>query len=103
MTYKFVNTSNFTPYIGAGIVRLVAFKTRDAGLENFKVKDAWGSAFNLGVEMKINKRYSLFADYRKIFIKSSATGNVTALGGAPAYAGITVDPEVFQIGISYRF
>jgi outer membrane protein len=42
-------------------------------------------------------------DARKIFVKTTATGAIPALGGPLATASVTLNPLVVHMGVSYRF
>ena len=93
----------FKPYLGAGVAYLIALKSTDAGVANFNVKSAFGTLVTVGAEYALGAQYGLFVDVKKIFIKTEVTGNVTAFGGAPAYAKATVDPLVIHAGLNFRF
>ena len=44
-----------------------------------------------------------FADARKVYFETTASGFVPALGGAPVEASVTLDPLIFNVGVGYRF
>ena len=93
----------FKPYLGAGVAYLIALKSKDAGVANFDVKNAFGTLVTVGGEFALSPKFGLFIDVKKIFLKTDVTGNVTAFGGAPAYAKATVDPLVIHAGLNVRF
>lgn len=103
LTYRVGDFEGFCPYIGAGINYTWVVSAHDADVAGLKVESAWGSALQAGFDVPLNSRWSLFFDVRKIFIKTSATGSVPAMGGPSAKAYVTLDPLITQIGVGYRF
>lgn len=103
LTWKLGDFGMFQPYVGAGVNYTHVFSTEDGDIAGLKVKSAFGTALQLGVDVPINRTWGLFLDVRKIFVKTTATGTVPAFGGPPAEASITLDPLVVHMGASYRF
>jgi outer membrane protein len=102
-TYSFGAPGTVRPYVGAGASYLKVFSTGDADLAGLKVDSAWGAAVQAGVDVPLDTNWSLFLDVRKIFVKTSATGTVPALGGPPVLASVNLDPVVIHAGVGYRF
>lgn len=102
-TYSFGSSGAVRPYVGAGVSYLKVFSTGDADLAGLKVDSAWGTALQAGVDVPVTSNWSLFIDVRKIFVKTSATGTVPALGSPPVLASVKLDPVVIHAGIGYRF
>lgn len=93
----------FRPYVGAGINYTHVFKTTDGDIGGLRIKSAWGSALQAGFDVTIHRDWSLFVDARKVFVKTTATGTIPALGGPPAKANVTLNPLIVHAGVSYRF
>ncbi len=91
------------PYIGAGINYTLVLESRDGFVSNLDVKNGVGPVLQAGFEVPIDQRWSFFVDAKKIWLKTTATGTLPALGGAPAYAKVRLDPLVVTAGVSYRF
>ncbi len=91
------------PYIGAGINYTLVLESRDGFVSNLHVKNGVGPVLQAGFEVPINQRWSFFVDAKKIWLKTTATGTLPALGGAPAHAKVRLDPLVVTAGVSYRF
>lgn len=102
-TYRLGEWGPFRPYVGGGLAFLKVFSSKDAGVSNFEVKNAWGSALQLGMDIPLSSNFGLFIDVKKIFLDTKVSGNVPAFGGVPAYAKVSLDPMVIQAGVSYRF
>jgi len=102
-TYSLGAPGSVRPYIGAGVTYLKVFSTSDADLSGLQVDSAWGTTIQAGLDIPIDSRWSLFLDARKIYVKTTATSTVPALGGPPVVASVNLDPVVVHAGIGYRF
>lgn len=96
-------TDAFQPYVGAGVAYNVIFKESDGALSDMKVRNSFGSVLQAGLEYRISPTYALFVDVKKVWLKTKASGNLSALGGAPAKADLTLNPLVVTAGISINF
>lgn len=103
LTYGLPNLGAVRPYVGVGVNYTKIFSTSDGDVSGLRIDSGWGSALQAGFEWPLDERWSLFADVRKIFFKTKATGTVPALGNPPAEADITVNPTLVHVGIGYRF
>lgn len=102
-TYAFGAPGSVRPYLGAGLTYLRVFSTSDADLSGLQVDSAWGTALQAGLDIPIDSKWSVFLDARKVFVKTTATSTVPALGGPPVVASVNLDPLVVHAGIGYRF
>jgi outer membrane protein len=91
------------PYVGVGINYTWITASRDADLAGLQARSAWGSALQAGVDVPLGRQWSLFMDLRQVFVKTSASGTVPALGGPAAKASVTLDPLIAHLGMGYRF
>lgn len=91
------------PYLGAGAVYYLVTASKDAAIQQLEVKNGWGSALQVGMSLPMSQRFSLFADAKKIFLKTSATGFLPAAGGAPVRAETTLNPVVLHLGLRVAF
>ena len=98
-----LRTGSVEPYVGAGAVYYIATRARDGAIGSLSVKNAWGSVIQIGAEVPLSKDYGLVLDVKKLFLKTSAAGVLTAAGGAPVKADITLNPLVVQVGLSVHF
>lgn len=102
-TWKAGEFGAFQPYVGAGVNYTHVFASHDGDIAGLNVRSALGTALQAGFEVPLDARWRLFLDARKIFVKTTATGAVPALGGPPAKAWVTLDPLVVHAGVAYRF
>lgn len=103
LQYQFNEFGKFKPYVGAGALYFISLSDKDGSMTNLKVENTWGSLLQLGVEYELSQRMALFADFKRLGIKTSASGNLPAFGGAPATANVRLNPTVLQVGLSFRF
>lgn len=101
--YIFDGFGRWRPYVGAGITYYVVLKEHDAFISNLKIDNAFGGVAQVGLKYDIDSRIGVFFDVKKLFVKTTATGSLPALGGAPVSSDVKLDPTVFHLGVSYRF
>jgi outer membrane protein len=94
--YHFTNFNGFKPYVGAGVnytkissVQLGAGATLD--------NHSWGFAYQAGVDIPLDKKWSLNFDVKKIYIKSNVYLNGVNSGS------LQLDPVAASVGLGYRF
>jgi outer membrane protein len=97
--YHFAGLGRFQPYVGGGVVLLLIFKDEDVAVNKLRVDNHWGAAVQFGAEYRLNRRLSLYLDYKKAALKTNATA---ILGGAPIEANIRLNPTVVSGGLSIR-
>lgn len=102
-TYKLLNTGPVQPYVGAGLNYTIVFKSEDGFISHLNAKSAFGSVLELGAEVPLDNGWSLSLDARKIFLKTTASGSLPAMGGAAAHADLTLDPLVIMLSVGKRF
>lgn len=95
--YHFLPGATIDPYVGAGInyTRISNVKLLDgaASLDN----DSVGGAVQAGVDIRIDGRWSVNLDVKKVQLRSDVT-----IGGVRA-SRVKVDPVLFGVGVGYRF
>ena len=94
--YHFTDFNGFKPYVGAGInytkISNVHLLDGAATLDSH----SWGGALQVGVDIPLDKNWSLNFDVKKIYIKTDVytTSNLGTL---------KLDPVAASVGIGYRF
>ena len=96
LQYHFTNFNGFKPYVGAGInytkissVDLPAGVTLDS--------HSWGGALQAGVDIPLDKNWSINFDVKKIYIKTDVYSDGASAGT------LKLDPIAASVGIGYRF
>lgn len=88
------------PYIGAGLAHAFIFKNYDGAVSGLDVQGNTGPVVQMGVEYPWNERWSVFADYKHLWLELDAHGT---LGPAPVKAKITLDPDLLSMGVKFHF
>ena len=95
--YHFTDFTGFKPYVGAGInytnISDANILSGGARLDD----DSWGGALQIGVDIPLDKNWSINLDVKKLYIKSDVY-----LGGANA-GTLKLNPLAASVGIGYRF
>ena len=98
LQYHFTPESMFSPYVGAGInyTRFsdVSLLNGGATMESHSI----GGALQAGVDIKLDKSWSLNIDVKKVQIRS----DIIAASGA-RLSNAQVDPWLVGVGVGYRF
>jgi len=95
--YHFTQFDSFKPYVGAGInyTRFSSVKLL-GGAADVK-RSSWGGALQVGVDVPLNKQWSLNFDVKKVYINTDVT-----LNGANA-GNFKINPVLVGVGLGYRF
>ena len=95
--YHFTNFGGFKPYVGVGI-NYTNFSSVDllGGAADVK-RNSWGGALQVGVDIPLNKQWSLNLDVKKVFIKTDVSLKGQDIGT------FKVDPVLIGVGVGYRF
>ena len=98
--YHFTDFNGFKPYVGAGINYTKISSVNLALPDATKVTldgHSWGGALQVGVDIPLDKNWSLNFDVKKIYIKTDVYA-----GGSNA-GTLKLDPVAASVGIGYRF
>lgn len=96
LQYHFTDIQGIKPYVGAGI-NYTHFS--DVSLPTGVSLDShsWGTAFQLGLDIPIDKNWSINLDVKKAYIRT----DVYSLGSS--VGRLKVDPMLYAVGVGYRF
>jgi outer membrane protein len=98
--YRLPEWHRFHPYVGAGGVHLFVLDSHDGAVTQLKAHDSWGFVAQAGVEYRLNRKWELFADYKRIWLRVDADGQIA---GAPVNARVKLDPDLISAGIKFHF
>ncbi len=96
VNYHFQNSTQFTPYVGAGL-NYTTFFDEDSSLGNLKIDDSFGVALQAGVDYAITDAGSLRANVRWFDIESDVKLDGSKIGKAK------IDPWLFAVAYVHRF
>lgn len=105
--YYFDTTSNFKPYVGAGINYTIFFDEgftsapKSLGFKDLDLDSSLGFSLQVGADYHFDKNWSINASARYIDINTEATFKIgdTITGSSD----IDVDPMVYSIMVGYKF
>jgi outer membrane protein W len=81
------------PYIGAGITYMLIFSTQGSAIQQPRLSNDLGFAFEVGSDFRISDQFGLFAEAKKTFLHDTSTGTL----GVNAIRGTaTLDPGFFR-------
>jgi len=100
LQYHFATKSSFSPYVGAGIARILFLEEDGNALANLDLEDAWAPALQIGVRYQVSENWFANADIRYVPFETDLSGT---LGGAPVKGTVSVDPTILNLGFAYRF
>ena len=96
LQYHFTDLGGYKPYVGAGInytdISSVNLPT-GYSLDGHSV----GAAFQVGVDIPLDKNWSLNFDVKKIYIRTDVYSGGTSAGT------LKLDPIAASVGVGYRF
>jgi outer membrane protein len=97
LQYHFTGLNGYKPYVGAGLnytrITRVNLLGGGATLEDH----SWGGALQLGMDMPLDKNWSLNFDLKKVYIRSDV------FVGAANQGTLKLDPVLIGVGLGYRF
>ncbi|TBU95920.1 OmpW/AlkL family protein [Phytopseudomonas dryadis] len=106
--YPLDSKSAFQPYVGAGINYTwiydehVGSRATTAGFDNFRAKNSWGLAWQIGADYMLTDNLLINAQARYIDIDTTAYVDHPGLG-VRAKVDVDVDPFVYMVGLGYKF
>lgn len=96
LQYHFTGLKGYKPYVGAGInytdiskVSLPTGVTLDG--------HSWGGALQAGVDIPLDKNWSINFDVKKVYIQTDVYSAGSSLGT------LKLDPVLVGVGVGYRF
>ena len=99
--YHFTNFDGFKPYVGAGInfTKISSVDLDGGNALNPLTLDShsWGGALQVGMDIPLDKNWSLNFDVKKVYIKTNVYSQGVNVGS------LKLNPVVSSVGIAYRF
>jgi outer membrane protein len=59
--------------------------------------DSWGAALQAGVDIPLDRNWSINLDVKKVYIRTDVYSDGVSLGR------LRVDPVLYGVGLGYRF
>ena len=99
--YKVRRFGAFQPYAGAGAAYAIILKEHDASVSDLHVRNNFGFVLQAGAEYQFARKWSLFVDYKQVWLALDAHGLIADV--APFKAHVKLNPSLPSAGIKYRF
>lgn len=100
LQYHFLPDGHFSPYVGAGVnYVIVADKSAGRSVNNVSYSNEFGFALQAGIDYRINDRWSVNIDVKKVFVDTDIRVN----DGTIRADGTDLDPLIVGVGVGYRF
>ena len=98
--YRFPKIGRIRPYAGGGAAYAIIFKNFDGSVKDLRVNNNWGSVVQGGAEYEVNSKYTLFFDFKEVWLAVNAHGVLT--DGTPVKARVNLNPSLFTVGIKFH-
>jgi outer membrane protein len=105
LQYHFMPDKCLKPYIGAGINYTIFYNT-DAGntVKDVEYDNAIGFAVQAGLDYKINDKFFVNIDAKRLFLKTDVTVDASNLAdGLSIPAEVDINPWMLGFGIGMKF
>ena len=101
--YHPLPAERFSPYVGVGVNWTMFYGeggSRTPGVLDVDVRNAFGVALNVGLDIEMAPNWLMNVDVKKLFLRPDVAVD-TALGRINATADL--DPWIFGLSVRYRF
>lgn len=98
--YKLPRMRSVLPYIGGGAAYAIIFKEFDGSVKQLDVHNNWGSVLQAGAEYEMNSKYTLFLDFKEVWLSVNAHGVLS--DGTDVKARVKLNPSLITVGIKFR-
>ncbi|HTV31526.1 MAG TPA: OmpW family outer membrane protein [Methylocella sp.] len=103
LRYQFTNFGMFQPYVGVGAAYLLNFGNMSDGiLTNLAVDQNFGFVLNAGADVMLTQNWGVYADVKKIFLSTDASGDLLNLG-IPIRTHVDLDPWAAGVGVTFKY
>ncbi len=100
LQYHFLPKAKWSPYLGAGVNYVFAEKeSTGSSVASVKYSNEFGYALQAGVDYRLDDKWSLNLDIKKVFVHTDIRVN----GGTIRADDTDLDPLIIGIGIGYKF
>ncbi|WP_090137825.1 OmpW family protein [Limnohabitans sp. DM1] len=96
LQYHFTDMQGFKPYVGAGI-NYTKFTGVSLPPGLSLNRDQWGGALQAGVDIPLDKNWSINFDIKKVYISTNVYNHGVRIGE------LKVDPMLYAVGVGYRY
>ena len=98
--YQLPQIGRFRPYVGGGAAYAIIFNNFDGSVKELRVHNNWGSVLQGGVEYEVNSKYTLFIDFKEVWLSVNAHGVLS--DGTDVTARVKLNPSLVTVGIKFH-
>jgi len=98
--YRIPKTGRFRPYVGGGAAYAIIFKEFDGSVKHLDVNNNCGSVLQGGAEYELNSKYTLFIDFKEVWLAINAHGVLS--DGTEVKARVKLNPSLVTVGIKFH-
>ena len=98
--YRLPKIGRIRPYVGGGAAYAIIFKNFDGSVKNLRVNNNWGSVVQGGAEYELNSKYTLFFDFKEVWLAVNASGVLS--DGTAVKAHVNLNPSLVSVGIKFH-
>jgi len=98
--YRFPKIGRFRPYAGGGAAYAIILKEFDGSVKDLKVDNNWGSVVQGGTEYEVNSKYTLFVDFKEVWLAVNAHGALS--DGTAVNARVNLNPSLVTVGLKFH-
>ena len=99
--YRFPKIGRLRPYAGGGAAYAIIFKNFDGSVKQLDVHNNWGSVLQGGVEYEASPKYTVFVDFKEVWLAVNADGVLS--DGTGVKARVKLNPSLITVGIKFHF
>jgi len=70
-------------------------------VKDLKVNNNWGSVVHGGAEYEVNSKYTVFVDFKEVWLAVNAHGVLS--DGTDVKARVKLNPSLLTVGIKFHF
>ena len=98
--YRLPKVGRFRPYVGGGAAYAIIFKNFDGSVKDLQVHNNWGSVIQGGAEYQMNSKYTVFVDFKEVWLAVNADGVLS--NGTAVKARVKLNPSLVTVGIKFH-
>lgn len=101
LQWHFMPESRIRPYVGAGLNYTYFYDvSRGSSVNAISYASSFGPALQAGVDVMIDKHWSINADIKKVYIQSNVNVDIGSTHLSPT---VRLNPVIMGLGVGYRF
>ena len=97
--YRFPKTGRFRPYVGGGAAYAIILKNFDGSVKDLNVDKNWGSVLQGGTVFQVNYKYTVFMDFKEVWLSVNAHGVLS--DGTTVRARVKLNPSLVTVGVKF--